>query len=207
MLSSSLRIFSQHLIFHPKQWLLNGTGQFLLCKSPGTLPACNMSSVPPLKMCRDFDNHVKQTLSHSCVIRNSVENALVMLRSACPQVHPSSNYQSERSSNCSLLAALSNLSAMPLVLGVTDTLGSGDAFCEAPGVHRRLCTKVYPKAHKTIVSCLDASFLHSIFSLQKKSPGSMLPLACLEKFSSLSPLLSLPSPSSLVMVLLTLGKQ
>lgn len=72
MLSSSLRIFSQHLIFYPKQWLLNGTCQFLLCKSPGTLPACNMSSVPSLKMCRDFDNHVKQTLSHSCVIRNSL---------------------------------------------------------------------------------------------------------------------------------------
>lgn len=67
-------IFSQHLFFFSplSHGFLNGSCYFFVCGSPGTLSACNVPGVPSLKMCRDFDNHVKQTLSHSCVIRNSL---------------------------------------------------------------------------------------------------------------------------------------
>lgn len=186
MLSSSLKIFSQHLIFYPKQWLLNDTCQFLLCKSPGTLPACNMSSVPSFKMCRDFDNHVKQTLSHSCVIRNSLLlkmpwwcwglHALGSIPPATIRVSTVPTAPSQLHS-----AAISQLcpwcweSLTPWDQGMLSLLG-----------HTAL-GHCLPKAHKTMVPCLHASFSHSVFSLKKKSPGSMLPLACLFSFSHPAP--------------------
>lgn len=150
-----------------------------------------------------FDNHVKQTLSHSSVIRN-----FTLLKT--PQrgvIGDDETYMFSRSIALGLTVKWGPpTTPAPLhsaaISGVPsrESPGAGAAFLLSG---RRAWRQFLSKAHKTN----DGFYKYIVFRLKKKFPGSSLALGQLGKIAfTFSPAVLLSPTRVLVMVLFTLGK-
>lgn len=131
-------------------------------------------------MCRDFDNHVKQTLSHSCVIRNSPLSKTPWWCWGLQARRPSLQRLSERAQFRLLLLSRTqrqSLKQCPLVVGVTDTLESGNAFCVAPG--SKALGQLLPKARKRNDASSSLTFSLTVYLDWRRN--------CLDYLETLSP--------------------